>query len=222
MRECRRRSSHLCRVDWDSTVATFQGDRHTHTAWEWQMDKEKLKMLGTLVDRAVCMPYTKPKDLTRPRQSIIGDIQLASDFLHRCFSQPENVGLDDLWSDAHLVADPAGPFWDDTVRDFYRLPETDRAWVLEKLRPTVIVARDALYDAAREEDYRWTSLMSQPQLLTPGKRVPSITRPDLIVGLGGKRIDLIDLKTTSSASRKYSGKFEQWKTTLETLGFSVV
>lgn len=77
-------------------------------------------VLGTLVDRAVCMPYARPQVLRegrRRRQKLDGswetmtsvqeDVALAADFIVRSLQSP---AAQKRWSPAELALDAGGPW----------------------------------------------------------------------------------------------------------------
>ena len=96
-------------------------------------DPNKYTLLGTLVDRAVCMPYAKPQVLRRGHRrrkgdddkwvtdaSICEDIAEAAAFLVRSL---ESRSASRRWSKAELALDPAGPWWSKTRNDFLALSD---------------------------------------------------------------------------------------------------
>lgn len=194
-------------------------------------------ILGTLVDRAVCMPYAKPQLLQRASRrhldedsgrwrtvATIGeDVSAAAALLVTCLKAS---GADQRWSRAELVLDPAGPWWAKPRDDFLRLDRDGRNWVLDRLEGTAVRAADCLEDQAVERGWAW--LWSQPSFASPGKVRPSITRPDLIGGLDRKRCDVIDLKTTckddlhSTVKSGQANAFRSWATSLTAMGFTPV
>lgn len=87
-------------------------------------------VLGTLEDRAVCMPYARPQVLRegrRRRQKIDGswetiasvreDVALAADFIARSLKSP---AAQKRWSPAELALDAGGPWWAKT-RDVFSI-----------------------------------------------------------------------------------------------------
>jgi hypothetical protein len=199
------------------------------------MDEEpppsKYKQIGTLVDRAISMPYAKPQALWRgcrvtydktPDVPIPNDIADSADFVVSTLSVDQGKAKAD-WSPARLAIDPAGPWWSGPVDDFYQLTPKDRQWILKRIQASAGIVADQLFESAKEE--RWTWLWSQPSLVKPGTvRRPRITRPDLVVGLSGEECMLVDLKvTTDELSRvKYSeGSFDTWTAAIRGMGFIV-
>lgn len=194
----------------------------------------KYTVLGTLVDRAVCMPYAKPQVLRRGyrRQkdedsdhwtsvtSVREDVASAATFLVAVLKAR---GARGEWSRAALAVDPAGPWWSKTRTDFFSLAPGSRRWILDRLEVTADSAAMCIEEEAIER--KWTWLWSQPALATPGPQRPSITRPDLIGGLDSKRCDVIDLKTTSTDDLQsvvksgQSGTFDRWAEALSAMGF---
>jgi hypothetical protein len=186
------------------------------------------KVLGTLVDRAVSMPYGKPQRLLEGRRyswnsrnfTIVDDATQAADFLLEALTAPD-VG--DPWSKAELTVDAAGPWWAKSRDDFCdELSPDQRKFVTDRLVPTVERAATALLHSAQDE--RWTWLWSQPSFVVPGALFPAIPRPDLVVGLSPKRCYIIDLKTTEGDldqvpwSRQH---FDVWGDYLAAVGFDV-
>jgi hypothetical protein len=197
---------------------------------------DKAKVLGSLVDRAVSMPYSKPKQLKdgyrlewdaqkrRPdkERSITEDTADAAESLRSALTDP-TVGDD--WSKAELCVDQAGPWWAKSRNDFCGLtPKPDaQDWVIDRLAATVERAANAIQAAAMDE--QWTWLWSQPSFAVPGKNYPRITRPDLVAGLSPKRCLVIDMKTTSGELDRVNWSiddFNVWTGHLEAAGFEVV
>lgn len=194
--------------------------------------KSKEMILGTLVDRAVSMPYAKPMDVSNWRkQNCASEVKLAAKLLKTALKE---VGAEENWSTADLVIDPGGPWWSDTLRDFFNLSKSDMDWVLQRLIRVSSRASMAI-DKAWEEDLdlgsRWKWIWSQsPLIVRPGKygSIPRISKPDFIVGVGGKRCELIDLKVTSRKLNEidldyFSGvlRFQEWQKVMESVGFRV-
>lgn len=194
-------------------------------------------ILGTLVDRAVCMPYAKPQVLRRGSRrhqdedsgqwrtvaTISEDAAAAAEFLATCLTAS---GANRRWSRAELALDPAGPWWAKPRDDFLKLDTDARKWVLDRLEDTAVRAAGCLEDQAVDRGWAW--LWSQPSFASPGKVRPSITRPDLIGGLDRKRCDVIDLKTTgrddlrSTVKSDQANAFRSWVTSLTAMGFTPV
>lgn len=176
-------------------------------------------IFGTLVDRAVCMPYAKPQVLrhgSRRHQDkdsrqwrtvapISEDVAAAAKFLVTCLTEG---GAKNRWSRAELALDPAGPWWAKARDDFFQLDNDDaREWILDYLEETAVFAAECIENEAVERGWDW--LWSQPPLASPGKVRPSITQPDLVGGLDRKRIDVIDLKTTGKDDLRETVKSSQ-------------
>ncbi|GGC55702.1 hypothetical protein IEU95_08625 [Hoyosella rhizosphaerae] len=192
---------------------------------------KKYAVLGTLVDRAVCMPYSKPYVLCEGiRQTwwnnvpITADIINAADALHRILQEPT---AERDWSTADFAVDPAGPWWSKTKNDFFQLSLDDQSWLLAKLVSTAARAAEAIEEKAVEE--KWTWLWSQPSLAMPGDHYPQILRPDLVAGLDKDSCVLIDLKTTKDASNQFKNReglkkptddFHEWSKRLKHSGFN--
>ena len=187
------------------------------------------KVLGTLVDRAVSMPYSKPQLLRQGRRiswnpdkrSIVDDAIEAAVFLQKVLTAR---GVKHEWSKAVLAVDPAGPWWSKTRDDFCdALSPDDQEWVTKRLVPTVSLAAQWIQDAARAE--RWTWLWSQPSFAVPGDDIPVITRPDLVAGYSATRCLVIDLKTTSGKLDEVpwsTDRFGDWTDHLSAARFDVV
>lgn len=190
-------------------------------------------VLGTLVDRAACLPYAKPQVLRRGHrcdwdqtrqwlevESIRTDIGDAASFIVGCLN---SRGAQRGWSKAELALDPAGPWWAKTRDDFFELKSASRNWILERLEPTACLAAECLQAAAVDEKWEW--LWSQPSFAAPGRNRPSITRPDLIAGLSETRCLVVDLKTTSASDLgsvvddDLDEHFDVWTAHLKALGF---
>lgn len=191
-------------------------------------------VLGTLVDRAVCMPYARPQVLRegrRRRQKLDGswetmasvqeDVALAADFIVRSLKSP---GAQERWSPAELALDAGGPWWAKTRDVFFHLQEAEQEWVLDRLPPTAATAASAVESGSIMNDWSW--LWSQPTLATPGKLRPRFRIPDLIGGVNWKECDVIDLKTTIQTDLRAAGKkmgergqFEKWKEILSAMRF---
>lgn len=196
-------------------------------------DPSRYTVLGTLVDRAVCMPYSKPQVLRRGYRrfkdeegswtsvtTIREDVSDASEFLIEALAS-KRAGT--AWSKAALAVDPAGPWWSKPLEDFLALVSSDRAWILDRLELTADLAAEAIEEEA--VDRRWSWLWSQPSLATPGKLRPSITRPDLLGGMDWKRCDMVDLKTTArddlqAVASGQTVRFERWAQALTAMGFT--
>jgi hypothetical protein len=197
---------------------------------------DKAKVLGSLVDRAVSMPYSKPKrledgyrlewDAEKRRlykeRSIAEDTADAAEFLRSALTDPS---AKDPWSKAELAVDPAGPWWAKTRDDFCGLTPKPNAqdWVIDRLAATVKRAANAIQAAAVAE--QWTWLWSQPSFVLPGRNYPRITRPDLVVGLSPTRCLVVDLKTTSGELDDVDRSiddFNVWTGYLEAAEFEVV
>lgn len=187
----------------------------------------KFTVLGTLVDRALCMPYAKPQRLHRgwrtywgKHQATIADeVEEAVSFLRTALTAR---GARKPWSKAELAVDSAGPWWSKTRDDYLNLSNEDAGWVNDRLAPTANTAARITQQAA--EDECWTWLWSQPSFVSPGNSLPAITRPDLVAGLSATACLLIDIKTTSGNLRDvaYSAdNFRTWSSNLEALGFTV-
>jgi hypothetical protein len=197
------------------------------------------QLLGTFVDRAVCMPFSKVQSLRHG--SLPGGAPIDESITEACnslggFLSAPDAG--DEWSSAQLIVDSGGPWWSKARDDFLGLDETgdegrgqDAMWVLDHLPGAAGAAARLLDEAARDE--RWTWMLSQPTFLAPGEKrrdPPRITRPDLLVGIEGNRCIIIDLKvTTKSIEFPYSGErkgkldraMARFTTQLEDLGFEV-
>lgn len=199
-------------------------------------DPNRHTVLGTLVDRAVCMPYAKPQVLRHGHRrykdnagdwhtgaSIREDTEDASAFIVHSLRSP---GAHRDWSKAELALDPAGPWWSKTRDDFLGLDDEAQEWVLDHLESTADRAASCLQKEAEERGWAW--LWSQPSFASPGKLRPSITRPDLIGGLDWKKCDVIDLKTTSKPELRLAVKadqekaFESWVDSLRAMRFTPV
>lgn len=197
-------------------------------------DPNRYTVLGTFVDRAVCMPYSKPQVLRRGHRRFKGedgswtsvatireDVAAASEFLTNALAS-KRAGA--AWSKASLAVDPAGPWWSKPLEDFLALVSSDREWILDRLELTADLAAEAIEDEA--VDRRWSWLWSQPSLAKPGKLRPSITRPDLLGGMDWKRCDLIDLKTTArddlqAVASGQAARFDRWTMALTAMGFTL-
>lgn len=191
-------------------------------------------VLGTLVDRAVCMPYAKPQILRRGHRrrrdeegghwsslaTIREDIERAASFI---VNSLESRAARHEWSKAELALDPAGPWWSKPRDDFFGLDDESREWVLDHLEDTSDRAAERLQDEAVDREWAW--LWSQPSFAAPGKTRPSITRPDLVGGLDRTRCDILDLKTTSQddlgsvATTAQEKSFRSWEASLKAIGF---
>lgn len=191
-------------------------------------------VLGTLVDRAVCMPYAKPQVLQRGHRcgwdeehhrwsktaTIQEDVREAATFLGSSLESPSAYRD---WSRAQLAVDPAGPWWSKTLDDFLALDDDSQRWVLERLESTAELAAGCLQEESVEQ--QWTWLWSQPSFAEPGSRRPKITRPDLVAGLDRHRCVIIDLKTTSRTDLSsvvaddQAQAFSTWSASLVAMGF---
>lgn len=191
-------------------------------------------MLGTLVDRAVCMPFAKPQVLRRGHRRAINedgkwvteattigeDVTDAVAFIVRSLESPR---ADRRWSKAEIALDPAGPWWSKTLDDFLALDDRAQDWVLDRLAITAEQAASCLQERAEAREWSW--LWSQPSFARPGKLRPLITRPDLVGGLDWRRCDVIDLKTTSKWDLESVLKpdlqksFDDWGASLRALRF---
>lgn len=191
-------------------------------------------VLGTLVDRAVCMPYAKPQILRRGRRryrgedgrwrsaaTITEDVAEAASLLVKALS---SRFADREWSKAELAVDPAGPWWSKPRDDFLSLGVDEREWVLDRVEDTAQHAATALEQAAVKRD--WTWMWSQPSFAKPGKVRPNITRPDIVGGLDWRHCEVIDLKTTSQGdlgavvkASEQARLFASWTTSLSALRF---
>jgi len=197
---------------------------------------DQAKILGSLVDRAVSMPYSKPKQLedgyrlewdaekrrVYKARSIAEDAADAAEFLQSALTDPS---VEDDWSKAELAVDPAGPWWAKSRNDFCGLTPKPGAqnWVLDRLTAAVARTANAIQAAAVDEQWKW--LWSQPSFAVPGKNYPRITRPDLIAGLSPKKCLVVDLKTTSDELGGVNWSiddFNVWTGHLEAAGFDVV
>ena len=191
-------------------------------------------VLGTLVDRSICMPYAKPQVIRRGHRrlrdeengawttvaSIREDVAAAAGFLHTSFEATDGT---QEWSAAELAADPAGPWWSKPRDDFFALDSHDRDWVLDRLEETAHRAAACLEDEAVDRGWSW--IWSQPSFAQPGKVRPTITRPDIVAGLDWKHCDLIDLKTSSQDELSRAVKpaqkkaFASWTASMRALRF---
>lgn len=191
-------------------------------------------VLGSLVDRAICMPYARPQVLQNGRRrrqksdgswetlaSIQEDVANATYFISRALhsSDAQNSG-----SAAACLLDPGGPWWTTTRDAFFYLGEAERKWVIGRLLATTETAALGLERKAISEN--WTWLWSQPPLVSPGQLRPKFTYPDLIGGLGRKKCDIIDLKTTKQKDlisavplREQDRKFDKWRRALASMSF---
>lgn len=170
-------------------------------------------VLGTLVDRAVCMPYARPQVLREGRRlqkldgswetmaSVQEDVALAADFIVRSLKSP---AAQKRWSPAELALDAGGPWWAKTRDIFFHLQEAEQEWVLDRLPPTAATAASAVESGSIMNDWSW--LWSQPTLAAPGKLRPRFRIPDLIGGLNRKECDVIDFKTTIQTDLRDAGK----------------
>ena len=163
----------------------------------------KFTVLGTLVDRAVSMPYAKPHVLHKGHRnewdkvarkwqrvtSVQEDVREAADFITRIL---ESRNANREWSKAEIAIDPAGPWWSKTRDDYLGLDDRSMEWVLDRFGQTAgLAAKDI---EAKAVDQEWTWPWSQPSFATPGRNRPSITRPELIAGLCPTQCELADLK----------------------------
>lgn len=193
-------------------------------------------LLGTLVDRAVSMPYTYPQLLRRGYRryrdedghwqtgpAITEDIGAAASLLLRCLCAAD---ADGDWSSAALILDPAGPWSTKTRDEFFRLAPADQDWILDRLETTADRAAGCLQEEA--DDGGWTWLWSQPTFPSPGKVRPTITRPDLVAGTDWRTCTVIDLKITSrdelrkAVKSEHTRQFTSWVKSLRTLRFTPV
>lgn len=197
-------------------------------------DPNQYTVLGTLVDRAVCMPYSKPQVLRRGQRrykdddgpwrsvaTVREDVAASSAFLVECL---QARGARAGWSKAALALDPAGPWWAKSQGDFFALSAGERAWVLDRLEDTADRAAGAIEEEAIGRKWSW--LWSQASLAKPGKLRPSITRPDLLGGMDWKRCDLVDLKTTAQSDLRtmtrsgQEARFARWTEALTAMRFT--
>lgn len=197
-------------------------------------DRTPQTVLGTLVDRAVCMPYAKPQVLRsgyrRQRDEDLGkwktvasiseDTAAAAEFLVRILTESS---ADSRWSKAELALDPGGPWWAKPRDDFFQLDNDARDWVLDRLQVTAVRAAECIQNLSVDREWAW--LWSQPPFASPGKLRPSITQPDLIAGRDWKHCDVIDLKTTGKddlrgvVNSSQAKAFGSWAASLRALGF---
>lgn len=200
----------------------------------------KNTVLGTLVDRAVCMPYAKPTALrggcsVLTGLRIVDDVCEAADFLVEALADSDAA---ENWSPARLAVDPAGVWWSKPLHDFITLvddagpeggpAETAQQWVRRRLRIAARRAGEALQECAEAEGWQW--LWSQPSFASPGDRIPRIVRPDLVAGTGTKQCLVIDLKTSRARglrgvirdTEKQAEDFRVWARHLSGLGFEPI
>ena len=198
------------------------------------MASTKHTVLGSLVDRAICMPFAKPQRLGQGYRlcwdvashqwfqvaTLEEDAEHGARFLH---ASVMSDNAEEEWSPARLSVDPAGPWWAATVDEFRSLDVRERGWVLRRLIPTVKTAGCDLTQTALSERWQW--LWSQPSFVQPGDKRPQISRPDLVAGLSAHRCLVVDIKTTSgslSAVDYNPASFDLWAKNLTSLGFTVV
>lgn len=194
----------------------------------------RYSVLGTLVDRAVCMPYAKPQVLQDGHRcdwigehrrwsrvaTIREDVRDAARFLASSLQSPKAV---EDWSEAQLSVDPAGPWWSKTLYDFLALDDRTQRWVIDRLEVTANLAAECIQEESVEQ--QWTWLWSQPSFARPRGKRPRITRPDLVAGLDRHRCAIIDLKTTSRTDLSsvvaddQAQAFSTWSASLEAMGF---
>lgn len=186
-------------------------------------------VLGTLVDRALCMPYAKPTRLARgismDTNTLIADeVDQAAAFLLEALQDPDAA---EAWSRAELSVDPGGPWWAKALSDYLGLSQREQDWVRSRLQLVASRAGAAVQEAATTEAWSW--LWSQPPLLAPRsghESRPRIVRPDLVAGLKGDRCLLVDLKTRGRAEAVPRGEtrygqtraFQEWAKLLRASG----
>jgi hypothetical protein len=194
-------------------------------------------VLGTLVDRAICMPYAKPHVLRSGHRcrwdedrrewveqaTIRADVDQAASLI---VSSLESSTAQRDWSKADLALDPAGPWWSKVRDDFFDLDDDSREWVLDHLNATSDRAAERVQERAKQHNWEW--LWSQPSFAVPGRDYPCITRPDLVAGLSSTRCVVLDLKTTSKydlsavAGTNQEQSFGDWTKYLKAMGFDPV
>ncbi|MBO4145964.1 hypothetical protein QWJ06_05405 [Kocuria rhizophila] len=120
-------------------------------------------VLGTLIDRAVCMPYANPQALRRGHRrrkgedgrwvteaSIREDVAAAAEFIVASLQSPE---ANQPWSPAALALNPAGPWWPKARNDFLALDARSQKWVLDRLTITADQAATCLQERAEARDW---------------------------------------------------------------------
>lgn len=194
----------------------------------------KFIVLGSLVDRAVSMPFTKPTILNSSGKTIRGKLKeetrisseinesagLIHNVLEFLHEESKHVGSpckEDRCDEARYLVDPAGYWWSALLDDFLSLEicldsrpacskqkPCDRHWVLDRLKPTTKTAAREIEKEAAHQE--WTWLWSQPSLVKTVAGLPKITRPDLIAGISGSGCIVFDLKTTKNIDEYYESK----------------
>lgn len=185
-------------------------------------------ILGTLVHRAVFMPFAKPKELRRPRSggpliidphwdngvrdwsgepvsdAIAAAVALLEDAIGESI---DGYREETVWrAKLELSADAGGAWWSGPARDFRDLEPSDRDWVSRRLGPAAAKVAEWLSRTADEEDWKW--IWSEVPLWIWSMPRPMVTRVDLLVGAGegGARGYAFDLKVTKDDY--HAGGFE--------------
>lgn len=190
-------------------------------------------ILGTLVDRAVSMPFSRPQVLRAGHRrlhvngtwvtgtSICDDVRVAADGLSTALRSYDGGSV---WPTAQFAVDANGPWGSALYEQFFDMAERDRRWVLDRLADTAETA--AVYLKMRAVDDGWSWLWSQPTFAQPGKLRPSLTRPDLVAGLDWKRCIIIDIKSTGKTCLRdaidattQQRTFDDWAERLRLLRF---
>ena len=159
-------------------------------------------VLGSLVDRAVSMPFTLPQVLRKGHRRMLIEGKWTT-----CASIAEDVGTaarllkESLMtlaassaSRTSALVDPAAPWRATNGVGFHELLNGEQDAIVDKLVPTALKIATHLERKAVDEKWAW--LWSQPTLFKPGSMLPATTRPDLVAGLDWKRCLIVDLKTT--------------------------
>lgn len=189
------------------------------------MTVSRESVLGTLVHRAVFMPFAKPKELRRLKSGgslnidpcqdrVTGDwsgepipdaVAAAVALLEDAIGESlDGYGERTTWrAKLELVADAGGAWWSGPATDFRDLERSDRDWVSRRLKPAAAKVAEWLSQTAAEEDWKW--IWSEVPLWSWASPRPTVTRVDLLVGAGeaGALGYAFDLKVTN---RDYEAK----------------
>lgn len=165
-------------------------------------------VLGTLVHRAVFMPFAKPQALTRSKESIVfrnGESESISDAICAsanligiaCRESLDSYNENQRWRALlELIVDAGGPWWSLSATQYRGLEEKDREWILTRLGKIALRVGEWMEKTARDEDWKW--IWSEVPLWSWTVSTPETTRIDLLVGAGirGARGYAFDLKVT--------------------------
>lgn len=165
---------------------------------------------GALVHRAVGMRWAKPA----PPEAVWEAVTLSAGALVTALRKPDR---ENFFSSARALSDGGGAWWSKIVDDFATLADEDREWVLDHVAKPAKAAGRALADAALAETWRW---MWSEMPLVGGSvpRRPIVSRPDLVVGIGGDQVLVVDLKLGHYAEPP----FALWSQRLAKVGLTAI